>query len=104
MTQLISIIIIIISVAILVWIDRSVKSGRLKPKNTYSYKSVVMSYKVPSLILFTICSAIYYFSKSFEIAVTFSIFFVACLIYSLLIRLHSEYLIKCRGGKKEIEE
>ena len=78
-----------------------INGERFDTKKTYSYKQP-LKFSFFALIIFSIISALIYFeTESFELALSFFVFFIACIMSGLLKTLHGESHLKRRGAIKK---
>lgn len=92
--------IIIILVLYIISTELRIKRGKIKPVDTYSYKPVIRRTLLHVCIAAIICLLIYLFSKSAEVTISLSVFFLLCIVGGLLFGLLLEYQTKRRGGRK----
>lgn len=95
------IIVIFLLITIVFLFDYLVKKGKIEcNKDTYSYKIVLRESIWWLLIVLTICTSIYLYSKSFEVTLNLGIFLLAIIIAGTLRALFLQYQFKRRGGRK----
>ena len=103
MKYLIGISIILLSAfsVILIELKRRRRKFKLKTAHTYSYKEAVKVFIAVNFIILIICLLIYYYSKSFQVALGLGGFFLAYSVASLVLSLENQYHIKQSGGEKK---
>jgi len=93
--------ILLLAVGFSITIELLIRKGKLKRVDTYSYKSVIVEGVREFLIVFIICLLIYFYTKSFEAALTLGIVALAFILAGCLRGLLMEHHTKARGGRKE---
>ena len=101
MSLYISIFIILISIIIIVTINRKINKGDINPIDSYSFKAVIYLFILNTVIIAIISSIIFHFSDSFELSISIGIILLFLSIASISQIFLLEYQIKRRGGKRK---
>ena len=79
MKFVISITLLIISVVFAILVERRIRAGKIKRAETYSFKPVIKRSLLHAYIAIIILFIVYLHSKSIEITMTLSVFFLLCI-------------------------
>lgn len=82
------------------YIIRQIRSGKVKPPTSYSYKAVFKIFFQAILIVTLISLLIFYFSESIEVTICLGLFFSACVFAGAVKQLFIEKVKKDRGLKR----
>lgn len=87
---------VIVAILFVVYVERNIKKGTIKPRTSYSYKKVVISTGKMMLVVFVLSVALYFWTKSFESSFGVFIFLSSCLFLNMIRQLLNEYHVKRR--------
>ena len=77
-----------------------IKTGRIVPPSTYSYKPVVRALLILGCIAISIVLFVYFRTNSLEAALTLAVLLAVIVLGACLFGLVLEYQVKRRGGRK----
>ena len=100
MKLVISITLLIISLAFAILVERRIKAGKMKRVETYSFKPVIKRSLLHSCVAIVILFVVYFHSKSLEITITLGVFFLLCIVGACLFGLLLEHQTKRKGGRR----
>ena len=100
MTDLFIIIFLFFSIVFAVIVELSIKKGKLKRVDTYSYKTVIKTTMRLFYVAIVISLVVYLFSKSVEVTISIGVLLLFGVIGGCLYGFLWEYQTKRRGGRK----
>ena len=100
MTDLFIIIFLFLSIVFAVIVELSIKKGKLKRVDTYSYKTVIKITMRLFYVAIVISLVVYLFSKSIEVTISIGVLLLFGVIGGCLYGFLWEYQTKRRGGRK----
>jgi len=100
MTDLFIIIFLFLSIVFAVIVELSIKKGKLKRVDTYSYKTVIKTTMRLFYVAIVISLVVYLFSKSVEVTISIGVLLLFGVIGGCLYGFLWEYQTKRRGGRK----
>ena len=100
MTDLFIIIFLFLSIVFAVIVELSIKKGKLKRIDTYSYKTVIKTTMRLFYVAIVISLVVYLFSKSVEVTISIGVLLLFGVIGGCLYGFLWEYQTKRRGGRK----
>lgn len=100
MTDLFIIIFLFLSIVFAVIVELSIKKGKLKRVDTYSYKTVIKITMRLFYVAIVISLVVYLFSKSVEVTISIGVLLLFGVIGGCLYGFLWEYQTKRRGGGK----
>jgi len=100
MTDLFIIIFLFFSIVFAVIVELSIKKGKLKRIDTYSYKTVIKTTMRLFYVAIVISLVVYLFSKSVEVTISIGVLLLFGVIGGCLYGFLWEYQTKRRGGRK----
>ena len=100
MTDLFIIIFLFLSIVFAVIVELSIKKGKLKRVDTYSYKTVIKTTMRLFYVAIVISLVVYLFSKSVEVTISIGVLLLFGVVGGCLYGFLWEYQTKRRGGRK----
>ena len=100
MTNLFIIIFLFLSIVFAVIVELSIKKGKLKRVDSYSYKTVIKTTMRLFYVAIVISLVVYLFSKSVEVTISIGVLLLFGVIGGCLYGFLWEYQTKRRGGRK----
>lgn len=100
MTDLFIIIFLFLSIVFAVIVELSIKNGKLKRVDTYSYKTVIKTTMRLFYVAIVISLVVYLFSKSVGVTISIGVLLLFGVIGGCLYGFLWEYQTKRRGGRK----
>jgi len=100
MTDLFIIIFLFLSIVFAVIVELSIKKGKLKRVDIYSYKTVIKTTMRLFYVAIAILLVVYLFSKSVEVTISIGVLLFFGVIGGCLYGFLWEYQTKRRGGRK----
>ena len=100
MTDLFIIVFLFLSIVFAVIVELSIKKGKLKRVDSYSYKTVIKTTMRLFYVAIVISLVVYLFSKSVEVTISIGVLLLFGVIGGCLYGFLWEYQTKRRGGRK----